>query len=460
MKFPIASKIAARYLFTKKSHSAINLISIVSTCGVAIATMAIVCVLSVFNGFQNIIGDRLDQLSPDIKISSAKGTIINDADSLASSLENLEEVEIAMLSIQRNAFAILGDHQLPINLKGVESDKFQQLTDINKIILDDGCYSLKREPNNISSQTDSQQSSIQPLEESTSEEIDMEALFMTADELYGETDSDRIIQYDALISVGTAVSLSTHPNDSRKLHIYAPRRKGKINLSNPFTSFRHDSLTIAGVFQLEQYEFDKNSVIVDIDVARNIFQYTSEASAIELKIKPEFNPSDYAEKLQQKLGDDFIVEDRLQQHSINFRMINIEKWITFLLLAFILLIASFNIISTMSMLIIEKKEGITTLYRIGASAKTIGDIFKWESLMINSIGALGGIIIGISLCLIQQEFGIIKLNDSANNLIISAYPVLVKTSDIIIVLIPIAIIGTITAIIASRYAKSSLFNKL
>lgn len=456
MKSPLAAKIAARYLFAKKSYSAINIISVISTCGIAIATMAIICVLSVFNGFHEIIAGKLDRLSPDIEITPASGKTIAEADRLVDSLENFPGIDIAMLSIEDNALAIVGNRQLPVNLKGVEASKFNRITSIENLITPGGYYSLKTDPLTDNSSSQHADNSEDFTASTTTENLDINALFASAEELYYDDIPDELPEYEALISIGTAMSLSVNPADFRPVHIYAPRRKGKISMSNPAISFRHDSLYISGIYQAEQYELDKNSVIVDIDIARDIFQYTDQAGAIEIKIADDADPAEITHRLQSYLGSDYIVKDRLEQHSVNFRMINIEKWITFMLLAFILLIASFNIISTIYMLILDKTDQITTLHRIGASKATIGKIFCWESILINILGAIGGIIIGITLCLIQQQFGIIKLNDSENNLIISAYPVKVELFDIFMVLIPIAIIGAIAASIASKYAKSRI----
>ena len=465
-KFPLSAQIAYRYLRSKKTYSAVNYISIVSICGVAIATMAIVCVLSVFNGFQDVLGSKLSQLSPDVKVSPAKGKVIDGVDSLVSVVEAMEGVELVMPTIIDNALAIHDRRQLPIRLKGVDADKYAQMSSIESIVKDDGQYLLTSygddqaegvDEHGVSegvSLADDSTGSVSDDDIAGDASLDDDMLFAYADELYGEELFEPQEQHHALISVGVAVSLKAHP--SRTLSIFTPSRLGQVNMANPAASFLTDSLSIAGVFQSDHPDYDQDLVIVDMAMAKRLFQYDDQASAIEIKLGEGVDVTSFAQGLSERLGQEYVVEDRLQQEETNFRMINIEKWVTFLLLAFILLIASFNMISSMSMLIVEKIEGVKVLRNLGITESTVGNIFRWESCYVSLVGAVCGIVVGLVLCLLQQEFGLIKLNGAEGGLIIDAYPVKVLLSDIVVVLVPVLLIGWLTATISGYYAKSLL----
>lgn len=452
MKFPLSARIAYRYLLSKKRYTAVNYISIVSVCGVAIATMAIVCVLSVFNGFKDVLGGKLDQLSPDIKVMPAKGKVIESVDSIIPIIEQMDGVNVVMPTIEDNALAICNRRQLPIKLKGVDADEFAEITSIKSLVKEDGQYLLRR-----SSEVDADSTIMLSENVVMTDDLDEEALFAYADELYGdELNALPADEYYALISVGVAVSLKAYPSDLKSLYLFVPRRIGAINMGNPATSFISDSISVSGVFQADQAEFDENLVVVDFDLASKMLQYDNQANSIEIGLLPGVNVDEFREALSELLSDRYVVKDRLEQQEVQFKMINVEKWVTFLLLAFILLITSFNMISSMSMLIVEKKESINILRNLGASRSMIGNVFRWESCYVSVAGALSGILLGLILCLIQQYFGVIKLNGAEGSLIISAYPIKVLFSDLIIVILPIIMVGIMTSTISGRYAKSML----
>lgn len=426
----------------------VNHISIVSICGVAVATMAIVCVLSVFNGFQEVLGGKLDQLSSDVKVTASEGKTIENGDSLVDALESLSEVAMVMPMVEDNALAIYNRRQLPVKIKGVDAEKFSAMTTIRSLIKEDGQYALVSDASDAMEMSNAGEAY---------EMLDENALFAYADELYSdELIEEPMVDYQAVVSVGVAVSLKAHPDVSKSLGLYVPRRIGAVNMSNPAASFISDSLGISGVFQADQADYDENTVIVDIELAKRMFQYDVQATSIEINLKPGVDCDDFCAALAKELGAEYMVQDRKSQQEVHFRMINIEKWVTFLLLAFILLIASFNMISSMSMLIVEKVESVKILHNLGASRAMIGNIFRWESCFVNLIGAISGIIVGLVLCLLQQYFGLIKLNGEEGSLIISAYPVKVLFADIVIVLLPIFFIGLLTSTISAHYAKSSL----
>ena len=204
-----------------------------------------------------------------------------------------------------------------------------------------------------------------------------------------------------------------------------------------------------------QNDYDDNYVITDIELARDIFQYTSECTAVEVKGDGTVPLAALAASLQQKLGDgNALVRDRFRQQALNFRMISIEKWVSFLLLAFILVVASFNIISSLSMLILDKQGSLGTLHALGLSKRRIGAIFAWQSFYVTLIGATGGVLLGVALCLLQQHFGLIKLAGDPSTLVVKSYPVKVIFTDLLAVYVLVLIIGAATALISSRFARS------
>lgn len=257
-----------------------------------------------------------------------------------------------------------------------------------------------------------------------------------------------------VFSVAAANRLRARTGDD--VLLFAPRRVGRINPAAPASSFTRDSVGVAGVFRTENTGADLSTVIVDIDVARHIFQYTDEASAIEVKGAPGTDPDALAEQIGKYLGKDYCVRARMEQHEMQFRMVQIEKWVTFVLLSFILLIASFNVISTLSMLVIEKRGAMLPLRAIGLRRTAIGAIFAWESIFVTIIGFVAGTAIGLLLCFLQMHYGFIHLGGDPSTLIIASYPVSVQASDVLLVLVPTLAIGAAAAFITSRFARSRI----
>lgn len=403
--FPL--RIAIRYLFSKKTHNAVNIISLISLAGVAVATMAIVCVLSVFNGFSDLSATHLSILDPDLKITPVEGKSISSVDSVMSEIKNIEDVDIVIPTIEEQALAIFGERQMPVMIKGVP-DEYEYTTNLKSIIIDGDFYLI-----------------------------------------------DSVASY-ATLSVGAAIGLGATPNIYRYLGIYMPKRKGRVNVANPMTAFRSDSLIVAGVYQVEQAEYDADMVILPFKNAARLLDYNNEATAIEVKLLPSAKVSVAMEKIQNHLGDKFVVKDRLRQQEQSFRMIEIEKWITFLMLAFILIIASFNIISTLSMLVIEKSDNIRTLHSLGASHSMISRIFLLEGWLISVVGGIAGIILGVILTLAQQWGGFIKLSGDPSALSIDSYPVRLDVMDLIVVMGLVIVIGFFTAQITALFTRNKL----
>lgn len=400
----VSLRIALRYLFSKKSHSAVNIISLISTGGVAVATIAIVCVLSVFNGFRDLAENRLSVVDPELKITPLSGKVILNADSIAGRIARIPGIDTALATIDEQALAISGGRQMAVTMRGVPSG-FNRVSRLKEAIID-GNYTL--------------------LDDS----VDC-----------------------ALLSVGTAIRLATHPDALTPLALYVPRRLGRINPANPMSAFRSDSLAVAGVYELNESEKDASTLFVSLPTARDLLDYDNgEASDIEVSLEKGITTETAKKQISALIGDNFRIADRLEQEEKSFRMIAIEKWITFIMLAFILLIASFNVISTLSMLMIEKADNMKTLKALGARTSMIRAIFTWEGWLISTSGGLIGIITGVILCLLQQTFGFIKLAGNEAQLSVTVYPVRVEATDLLIVGLLVIATGLFISTITARFA--------
>ncbi|MCM1476969.1 MAG: FtsX-like permease family protein [Bacteroides sp.] len=403
----VTLRIALRYLFSKKSHSAVNVISFISMAGVAVATVAIVCVLSVFNGFSDLAESRLSVVDPDVKVVPVSGKVIRNADSLALQLVKLSCVDTAVATVDEQALAIVSHRQMAVNLRGVP-DGYTRVSNVTPALID-GVYALQIDSTNM-----------------------------------------------AVLSVGTAIKLAAHPGSMMPFALYAPRRVGRINPTNPMSAFRSDSLGVAGVYEIDEADKDASTVMVSVDVARRLLDFTDEASAIEIKLLSEStSPEQCKADISKVLGPGFKVLDRLEQEEKSFKMIAVEKWITFIMLAFILLIASFNVVSTLSMLMIEKADNMATLRALGARHAMIRRIFIWEGWLISVFGGVIGILTGLGLCLVQQKFGIIKLAGDASQLSLSVYPVRVSGTDLLTVMGLVVLTGLFISVITTHIAPHS-----
>ena len=403
----LSSTIAWRYLFSKKSHSAINIISMVSVCGVALTTMALICTLSVYNGFQELIASLYSTLDPDIKIEPIKGKTFDISDTLFTDISKWENIEVWSPVLEENVLLVYRDKQMPALMKGV-SDNFGQLTEIDKSLLD-GNFMLR----------------------------------------------DSIVGY-ATIGVGIANQLEAGARFVHPLQFYTPKRNVRVNMANPAASFNEGNLFVAAVFSVNQQEYDDQMVIVPLDFARKILDYTTEVSAIEIKLKPGADISGMISHLKEVLGENYTVKDRMMQQEDSFRMMQIEKWMTFLILAFILMIATFNVIGSLSMLIIDKKENILTLQSMGADDRLISKIFLTEGCLISAIGAVIGLVLGITLCLLQQHFGLLRLGEGTGAFVVDAYPVELMWVDVIAVMGIVSLLGFLSAWYPVRYMRSKL----
>lgn len=401
----LSLKIAIRYLFSKKSHSAINIISMVSICGVAVTTMALICTLSVYNGFQDLITSLYSSLDPQIKITPATGKTLSLQDPSIKSLTEWQEIDAIAPVIEENALLIYRNRQMPVLLKGVP-DNYTRVSNIDSILLD-GNFFLK----------------------------------------------DSIANY-ATIGVGVANRLEVGAHYVYPLFVYTPKRKAKVNLANPSNAFNEDRMFATAVFSVNQPEYDDQMVIVPLDMATKLFDYSHQASALEIKLKPGTNEKRTISSLSEHLGEGYLVKDRMMQQETSFRMMQIEKWMTFLILAFILMIATFNVIGSLSMLIIDKQNDIKTLQNLGADEKLISRIFLTEGWLISAIGAGTGLIAGIFLCWLQQEYGLLRLGQTSGAFIVDAYPIHLLWSDAFAVLAIVTLLGFPAAWYPVKYLRN------
>ena len=402
--------IARRYLLSKKSHNAINIISGISVCGVALATLALVCTLSVFNGFQDLVATFFTAFDPQLKISATVGKVFDARDSRIQEIRQLPEVDVFSEVLEENAMVQYKDRQMMGTIKGVE-ENYEKLTPIDSIFFGRGNPKLH----------------------------------------------DDVADY-AIPGVEMVSTLNTGISFLDPLNIYAPKRGSKVNVANPTSSFCTEQLFSSGlVFAVNQMQYDASYIITSIQFARKLFQYENEVTSIALRLKPSAQEAKTKKKIQQLLGSDFTVQDRYEQQSDTFRIMKVEKLISYIFLTFILVIACFNVIGSLSMLIIDKREDVVTLRNLGANDKLISRIFLMEGWMISFVGAIIGIILGLLLCYIQQTFGILSLGGgSSAGFVVDAYPVSVHWQDIVLIFITVVLVGLLSVWYPVHYLSKQL----
>ncbi|MEY8706668.1 FtsX-like permease family protein [Bacteroides faecichinchillae] len=407
MNFPFY--IAKRYLLSKKKHNAINIISGISVCGVALATLALVCTLSVFNGFQDMVASFFTAFDPELKIIVREGKVFDGQDERIRAISALPEIDVFSESLEENAMVQYKDRQAMVVLKGVE-DNFNQLTEIDSLLYGAGEFLLH----------------------------------------------DSIVDY-GIMGVELVATLGTGLQFVDPLQVYLPKRNVKVNMANPGASFNHDYLYSPGiVFSVNQQQYDAKYILTSLDFLRHLLDYTTEVSAIELKLKPNVNLASVQANIEKILGSDFVVQNRYQQQEDVFRIMEIEKLVSYLLITFILMIACFNVIGSLSMLILDKKDDVVTLRSLGASDKMISRIFLFEGRLISLFGAFSGIIMGLILCFIQDKFGIITLGGGNGTFVVDAYPVSVHVWDIVLVFVTVLTVGFLSVWYPVRYLSKRL----
>lgn len=414
MKRNFSFYVARRYMFSKKSVGAINVISFISVAGVAVGTMALVIVLSVFNGFHDLVASLFTNFDPQIEVVPVKGKTINaDAPEL-DRIRHLDFVDVATDVVEDQAIAVYGDRQRMVTVMGVD-ENFDQLTNISDILYGDGDFTLR------------------------------------VANLYFGVPGIRLAQ-----DLGLGARWADY------LKIYAPVRRGQLtDLDTPADGFVVDSLLSPGVvYAVNQNKYDRDRIITSIYFARQLFDQDGMLSSMQLRLKPGTDLSTAKREIKAAAGEKFRVLDRFEQQADTFRIMQIEKVLAYVFLTFILIVACFNIISSLSMLIIDKKNDINTLHNLGANDRQIQSIFLYEGRIISAVGALIGIGLGLALCGLQQAFGFVKMGESSGTFIVNAYPVSVHYWDVLVVFITVILIGWAASWIPARRLRKQILNRI
>lgn len=409
MSFPFY--IARRYLFARKSHHAINIISIVSVLGVAVATMALVCVLSIFNGFHGLVASLFTAFDPELKIVPVEGkTFVTDTPEL-DKLRQLSCVEAVSASLEQRALARYNGRQAMVVLKGVD-DSYARTTDISNILYGPGRFMLHAD----------------------------------------------VMEF-GIPGLRLAATLGMDADFIDPLLIYTPAAGARVNLLSPEENFNFDELNSPGVvFSVGQKKYDQEYILCSLGFAQRMFEKEGEASSLEIKVRYGTPLADAKQQVQQAIGSQYRVMDHYEQQEDIFRIMKVEKYLAYIFLTFILFIASFNIVGSLSMLIIEKKKDVQTLRNLGATNRQIQKIFLLEGRLISLTGAILGIIAGLVLCYLQQQYGFLKLGNKDGAFIVEAYPVIVNVWDIVIVFVTVVAVSFLVSWYPVHYISKRLLS--
>jgi ABC-type lipoprotein release transport system permease subunit/ABC-type Zn uptake system ZnuABC Zn-binding protein ZnuA len=382
----------------------------VSVCGVVVATVAMICTLSVFNGFKGLTSMLFSVFDPELKITPVSGKVFDPATPELKRICEFPEVQLCCEVLQENALVHYGGRQSIPVLKGVDTT-FNKLVEIDTAIVN-GEFILKE-----------------------------------GDFSY------------AVVGIGLASALGVNAAFTQPLEIYMPRRIGTVNLANPFTSFSMEYVFVGGVYYINQPVYDEGFMIISIDLMRSMLDYDKEVSALELKLAPGTDISSIKKKITQLAGPDFVVQDRYEQQELSFKMMQIEKWVAYLMLCFILVLALFNVLGSLAILMIEKEADIIKLRNMGANSRLINRIFLFEGWMISLLGAVIGVAVGILLCLLQKNFGLISLGETAGAFIIDAYPIEIEWTDVLTVFVTVIALGFLAVLYPVHYLGKKWLNK-
>lgn len=406
----LAFRIALRYLFSRKSHGAVNLISAVAVAAVAVASAAMIIVLSVFNGFARLCEAKLSKFDAPVLVVPASGKVFAGADSLAATLGQLPQTGAAVPVLTEQAFAIAGQRQMAVTLMGV-GQGWTSHCGITDIVID-GTPRVATLPNGWSG---------------------------------------------AMLSAGAAMALQTTPRSPWTVSIFQPRRQGRYNPANPTSAFRSDTIACMGVFRVEQEEYDRDMIVVPIEMSRRLLDYNdSQATGIAVWPRQGVAETDLRQAVDKAIAaqTDLKTLDRLQQQPDIFRMIAVEKWITFVMLAFIMAIAAFNIVSTLSMMVLEKQPNMGVMRAMGATDSLISRVFACQGWLITMAGSAAGVLAGSLLSAAQQHFGWVKLSAGDPSLLSTdVYPVALEAADAVTVLAVAAATALATALVGAMLPR-------
>ncbi len=405
MNFPFF--VARRYLFAKKTHTVINIISMISVFGVATGTMALIIVLSIYNGFDHLIKSVYSTFDPDLKITARQGKVFDPTLPVLDSLHYHEAVELVCETLEENVLLEYEERMFPATLKGVPMD-FTEMTSID---------TMMRE----------------------------------GDFVIHDGHRDKLV-----MGIGVAYRLGVGLNFVSAVKIFVPKRSGRISM-NPKRAFSEDYIFPSGFFSIQQ-DVDMRYVLTTLDYTRKLLNYPVRVSALELKLKDGVDQEKVQAQLQQLIGEDYIIKNRYQQHELLYRVMKSEKWAIYMILTFILIVASFNIIGSLSMLIIDKKEDLPTFKSMGMPKEQIKRVFLIEGWMISIGGALIGIVLGAFVCWLQMQFGLIRL-DTSGSFLIEAYPVKMQLMDFFWVFVTVILIGVLASWYPVQYFTKRYLNE-
>ncbi|MDO4190799.1 MAG: FtsX-like permease family protein [Bacteroidales bacterium] len=397
----LISFVAWRYLFSHKRRSAINLITAISAMGVMVATMALVCVMSVLNGFEQMVEDAYCVFDPQLKIVPQNGeTLQLDNASLQKALQQ-NNIKSYATTLQQQGLIMYDGLQMPVNVMGADNH-FTNVVTLDSIMLG-GAWKIYN------------------------------------DDSY------------AVVSAGITNHLAIISDYTNALELYVPKRGAKVNVARPDNAFRKGYIYVTGNFAVRQERFDENTIIIPLQYMQELYGRDSlTVSAVWIKLNDENSLKRVQREISRTLDDSMEVLNQQQQQKDYYRIMKIEKWITFLILAFILLIAVCNIIGSLSMLMIDKQKDIETLSNLGADRTLISHIFMVEGWMISAVGAVIGTLLGLALSIAQQHFGFIKMS---TDVFAPSYPVCIKIGDIVLVFITVLTLGALAAYYPAHYLK-------
>jgi lipoprotein-releasing system permease protein len=413
MNFPFY--IAKRYLLSKKSHNIINIISGISVAGVTVGTLALIVVLSVFNGFEELVKSLFNTFNPDLIITIKEGKTFSVAELPVKKIKSIPGIVSFSEVVEENALLKYKTEQYIVTLKGV-SEEYLTNNPLDTMLFDGD--------------------------------------FVLENNAYNYTVMGYLVAYKLGIKI----------NDfSNPLQVYVPKRTKK-RLTNIEQSFNSGSLIPSAVFSVQQ-EIDAKYIIVPIRFARKLLEYENEVTSIELRLDPNAEADIIQQKIMDMTGGPFVVKNRFQQQELLYKIMKSEKWAIFIILSFILIIAVFNVVGSLSMLILDKRKDIAILFSLGANEKLIKRIFLTEGVLISFGGAILGLILGYLLCILQIEYGFLKLGSNANSFIVPYYPVKLYLVDFLLVFGVVFCIGLVAAWfpvkqIADKYLKHRLSDNL
>jgi len=400
--------IARRYLISKKSVNVINLISGISVAGVTVGTFALVVILSAFNGLDSSIQSLYSSFDPDIKITAAQGKSFDQKDFNVEAIQQIPGIATITPIIEEDAMLSYSNRKYFATIKGVPSN-YNEISDLDTSYITSGQFLLE----------------------------------------------DKQVPL-AVVGQGVAYFLSVGLHFSDPIHIFTLRKgtKGRPNLA---TALNHNTIFAAGVFASQQ-EIDSKYVLVPFSFAQEIFEMGTRVSSVEIGLEKDA-PGDFIKtEIARQLGSQFVVQTQYEQHELFYKVMKSEKWVIFLFLGFVLIIASFNILGSLSMLIIDKKSDIAILQSLGANQKLIRTIFLFEGWMISLAGAVLGIILGVLVCWIQIEFGILKIPGNDGSFIFTSYPVEIRPGDLSAIFFLVTGIGFMAAWYPIRFINEKQLN--